>query len=499
MYPERLPPHDAAAEEAVLGSLLIDGEAVNRVAHLLQGGDFFREKNRWVYDACLSLYERREPLNEVTVSHELLLRNRLEDIGGPSYLSYLVSAVPTSVYVEYYGMIVARTALMRRLISAAGEIAVLGYEGGPDADIVLDRAEDILFHLRRAESLRDFVHIRQVIDEYLERATATVEGGAVQRRIPTGYPALDALLGGLHRSDLIILAARPGVGKTSLALGFAHYAALRHEVRSNQRARVALFSLEMSKEQVVERLLAAESGVDSMRLRLSRQTEAEQRRVLDASGVLSGAQIYIDDSPVLTAVELRSKARRLNNDRPLDLIVVDYLQLLQGTGYGENRVAQFSEISRSMKALARELDVPVVALSQLSRAVETRTPHIPMLSDLRESGSLEQDADVVMFIYREDMYFSEEEWEKRFPTQNYPKGIAKILVAKHRNGPTGERALVFRDSVAKFESLAFEWDDSPGSPRPGPGSGGQRQNQGQGQGQGFRQGGSSQGRPFRGQ
>ncbi|MBI4497217.1 MAG: replicative DNA helicase [Chloroflexi bacterium] len=456
MYPERLPPHDAAAEEAVLGSLLIDGEAVTRVAHLLKTDDFFREKNRWVYDACLALYERREPLNEVTVAHELVLKNRLDDVGGPAYLNYLVTAVPTSVYVEYYAQIVVRTALMRRLISAAGEIAALAYEGGPDADVVLDQAEDILFHLRRGHSIRDFVHIRQVIDAYLEQASATKTDADLEAlpRIPTGYPALDALLGGLHRSDLVIVAARPGVGKTSLALGFAHHAATR------QRARAAVFSLEMSKEQLVERLLAAESGVDSMRLRLGRQNPAEERRILDAAGKLSDAEIYIDDSPFMNVVELRSKARRLHTDRPLDLIVVDYLQLLQGSGYGDNRVAQMSEISRSLKALARELNVPLVALSQLSRAVETRSPHIPMLADLRESGSIEQDADVVMFIYREDMYYTEEEWNKRFPTQTYPKGIAKVIVAKHRNGPTGERALLFRESVAKFESLAFEWEET---------------------------------------
>jgi replicative DNA helicase len=446
---DRLPTHDLDAEESVLGSILIDDEAIFKVAPTLRPEDFYREKNGWIYAACLSLQDRNEAINQVTVAYELTHQDRLESVGGPAYLSTLVANVPTSIHVEHYAGIVQSTAQLRRLISAAGRIAQIAYEGGPDVDSILGQAEELLFGLRRSGAARDFVHIREILDRYFEE---TAFGGEDEEAghlasIPTGFLDLDKMLGGLQRSDLIILAARPSMGKSSFAMNIAATAAIQN------RARVAVFSLEMSKEQIGQRLLSSEAGVDSQRLRLNLANDAEQRRILEATGVLSEAPIWIDDSPLIKLTELRSKARRLASERGLDLIVVDYLQLIQGSLKNDNRVQEISLISRSLKALARELNVPLLALSQLSRAVETRTPHVPLLSDLRESGSIEQDADVVMFIYRDDVYYSPKEWEKQYPTKPYPKGIADIIVAKHRNGPTGQISLLFFNNTTKFVNL----------------------------------------------
>lgn len=457
MYGDKLLPHDSDAEEAVIGSLLIDDEAISKIARLLSPDDFYHEKNRLAYEACLALNERNEPINQITLAHELAQREKLEAIGGTAYLSHLISRVPTSVHIEYYAQLVHRMAMMRRLIDVAGQIATIGYEAGPDVDVALDRAEEALFRLRRGERRRDFIHIRGVLDQYFELDEYIGEGGLALRPIEgeisfvkTGFVMLDNILGGLQRSDMIVLGARPSLGKTSLALSIARNAAV------DQGARVAIFSLEMAKEQVVQRLLAGESGVDTNRVRLwqlSELPQVEERRVMDATGVLSEAPIYIDDSPVLGIVEMRNKARRLYNERGIDLIIIDFLQLMRADGRYQNPVQEMSEISRSVKGLARELHVPVLALSQLSRAVELRSPHIPMLSDLRESGSIEQDADVVMFIYREDVYTSKEEWERRYPDKDYPEGIADIHIAKHRNGPTGKRSLLFQQRITKFVNL----------------------------------------------
>ena len=451
MYPERLPPYDQYAEEGVLGSMILDQEAVLKVAAILKPDDFFLDRNRWIYEACLELYERRVAIDQNTVAHYLALKDRLDDVGGASHLNYLVSILPTPIHIEHYARIVQDTALLRRLIDASGRIAGMAYEGGPDAEDVLDKAEDILFRLRIGQSSRDFTSIRQVLDEYLQAAgTRTDDAEGDVSRIMGGFPGLDSMLGGFQRSDLIILAARPSLGKTSLALNVAFNAAHK------QKAKVAIFSLEMAKEELVERLLASESGVDSQHIRLDKMTPVEEERIIEASGELSELQIYIDDTPIIGVVEMRSKARRLHREQGVDFIIVDYLQLVQGGGYTDNRVQQMSEISRYLKIIARELNVPVLALSQLSRAVETRTPHIPMLSDLRESGSIEQDADVVMFIYREDAYITEEDWVNRYPTKNYPRGIADIIIAKHRNGPTGQTKLFFQNRTAKFFSMSAE-------------------------------------------
>ena len=449
-YGEKLPPHNIEAEEAVIGSLLVDPEAILKTALFLKPEALYREKNQWIYNACLSLYERNEAINQITVAEELARQARLEDVGGIAYLSHLVSMLPTSVHVEYYAQIVHRLAIMRRLISAAGQIAAIGYEAGPDIDVALDKAEDVLFRLRHGESPRDFLHIRQVLDQYFEEtgfATPSIEHPP---HALCGFAALDELLGGLQRSDMIVLAARPSLGKSSLALGIARNVAIE------QRANVAIFSLEMSKEQLVQRLLASEADVESKRVRLGHYTAAEEKRIMDAAGVLSEAPIYVDDSPALRLVEMRSKARRLHYDRGIDLIIVDYLQLIRGDGKIESKVQEVSEISRALKALARELDTPVLAVSQLSRAVEWRSSHVPLLSDLRESGSIEQDADIVMFIYRDEVYYTKEAWERDNPDKPYPKGIANIIVAKHRNGPTGQRDLRFRHNITKFENLILE-------------------------------------------
>jgi len=451
MVLERLPPHDVEAEEAVLASLLIDSEAVVKITPLIRPDDFFREKNGWIFEACLALWNRNEAVNQITVSHELARRERLEGAGGHAYLSQLVSDLPTTVGVEDYARIVARDAVYRRLISAAGQIAQAAYKGGPDLEGVLTRAETLLLALRSGEALRDFVHIRELLGDYPRHPDLAAEGppGAIR----TGFVDLDTLLGGLKRSDLIIVAARPSMGKSALGLHFARNAAV------GQHARVAVFTLEMSADQIAQRTVSSEANVDSTRLRLGEHTEAEERRVNHAVGVLSECEIYIDDSPVLTIGEMRSKLRRFAADRGLDLVIVDYLQLMQGeTRARDNRVQEISFISRSLKGIARELDVPVVALSQLSRAVESRQPHIPMLSDLRESGSIEQDADVVAFIYREDAYMRREEWQDAHPGVSgraYPEGIAQIIVAKHRNGPTGIVELRFVSRFARFEDLAM--------------------------------------------
>lgn len=448
---EKLPPHNIEAEEAVIGSLLVDPDAVVKTAIFLRPESFYREKNRWLYEACLSLYERNEAINQITVAQELARQGKIEEIGGVAFLSHLVSVLPTSLHVEHYAHIVHRLSVMRRLIVAAGQIAAIGYDAEPDLDAALNRAEDVLFKVRRSESPRDFVHIRHVLEQYWEESDA--DPSQREGHLPhvnTGFPALDQLLGGLQRSDMIILAARPSLGKSSLALNIARNAAVE------QGAQVAFFSLEMSKEQLVQRLLSSEAAVDSSYVKLRQYTPAQERRVMDATGKLSGAPIYIDDSPTTRVMEMRSKARRLHYERGIDLIIVDYLQLIRGDTRAENKVQEVSDISRALKALARELNAPLIAVSQLSRAVEMRTPHIPQLSDLRDSGSIEQDADVVMFIYREEVYAKREEWEKHNPDKPYPEGIATIKVAKHRNGPCEDRNLRFRKNITRFESCQVE-------------------------------------------
>jgi len=443
----RLPPHDTDAEEAVIGSLLIDGAAIYKVADFLQVADFYYEQNQWLYDACLSLYQRDEAVNQITVAQELSRKNRLEACGGAAQLSYLISICPTSLDIEHYARIVYRLSVMRQMISAGDRISAIGYEAGPDVEDSLGRAESILFKLRSVQGAGELTHIREVLDKYFEVAPASLEGHPEQLPyVLSSFAGLDEFLGGFQRSDLVIIAGRPSMGKTSLALNIARNAAVEH------RACVALFSVEMARDSLVLRLLSSESGVNSRRVRFGHHTEDEERRVMEATGVLSESPIYVDDTPMLRMAEMRSKALRLNFERGIDLVIIDYLQLMQGEGRNENRVQEISYISRSLKALARELNVPVLAVSQLSRAVEWRTSHEPQLSDLRESGSIEQDADVVLFIYRDEYYIKEEEWPP--DKGEYPREQADIIIAKHRNGPTGRVKLRFRHNLARFESIS---------------------------------------------
>jgi replicative DNA helicase len=445
---DKLPPYDTDAEESTLGSLLIDGTAIYKITSLLPEADYFyNERNQWLYGACLALNKRDEAINQITVAQELDRQGKLEDCGGAAYLSHLVSIVPTSLDIEHYAQIVHRLAISRRLIDAARRIEAIGYQANPDVDDSLNKAEDILFNLRHGQTPGDFIHIRQVLDKYFETTVSIEEGYAgLVTHVMSNFTGLDEFLGGFERSDLIIVAGRPSMGKTSLILNIARNAAVE------QRACVALFSLEMAREPLVLRLLASEAGVNLSHVRLGLHTEAEEKRIMDATGILSEAPIYIDDSPRLRIGEMRGKAQRLKYEHGLNLIIIDHLGLVDGQI--RDRVQEISFISRSLKALARELNVPLIAVSQLSRASEWRASHKPQLSDLRDSGSIEQDADVVVFIYRDEYYYKREEWESQFPDRDYPEGIADIIVAKHRNGPTGQIALRFVPRLARFENIA---------------------------------------------
>lgn len=434
---ERLPPHNLEAEQSVLGSLMIDRDAIIRVASYLRPTDFYRRAHALIYEAIVSLYNRREPTDLITLVDELSRNEHLDDAGGESYLAELIAATPTSVHVEYYARIVTRTALRRRLIDAGGEIVRIGFDDANEVEDALDDAERLLFDVSQRRGERDFKSMREILEEYFDRLDSLHQHQGEVVGVPTGFVDLDKLTGGLQRSDLIIVAARPSVGKSALGLSFAFNAAIHH----NQT--VGMFVLEMSAEQIVQRLLSMETGIDSHRLRLGFIDDSEWNSVVRAFGRLSEAPIFIDDTASATLMDVRSKARRLHAEHGLDLLVIDYLQLMTASRRSDNRVQEISEISRGLKGLARELDIPVVALAQLSRAVESRTSHVPMLSDLRESGSIEQDADIVTFIFREEIYDPDTE----------RKGIADIIVAKHRNGPVGTVHLRFFDRTARFADL----------------------------------------------
>lgn len=433
---ERLPPHNIEAEQSVLGSLLIDRDAIIKVASYVRADDFYISANGVIYQAILDLYNRREPTDFVTLSDELERRSALDDIGGLGYLSSLLNTVPTAVHVEYYGRIVERTSTLRRLIDAGTRIVGIGYQDAVETEDALDSAEQTLFTVSQKRQTKDFQSISDVLDRFFDQLDYLQQHRGEVVGVPSGFSDLDQLTGGLQRSDLIIVAARPSMGKTAFSLGLAYGAAVQHGKT------VGVFSLEMSAEQLVQRLLATETGVDSHRLRLGMIDDNEWDRISRAFGRLAEANVFIDDSANASVMDVRSKARRLQAENGLDLVIVDYLQLMSGRR-SDNRVNEVSEITRGLKSLARELNVPVIALSQLSRAVETRADHRPMLSDLRESGSIEQDADIVMFIYRDEKY--DENSEK--------KGIAEIIVAKHRNGPVGSINLRFFERTARFADL----------------------------------------------
>lgn len=430
-------PHSVEAEEAVLGSVLLNSDSLFEVASFLQPDDFFIVRNSWVWEAIMRLQERNEQIDYVTVVEELRQQERLDDIGGAAYITYLINHTPSSIYAEAYGRIVERAAIRRRLLAAASEIAQLAHEESADINEVIDRSEASLFAVTERRLRKELVPINIAISDYYDRIEHLYEHRGEPLGVPSGFVDLDRLLGGLQKSDLIIVAGRPGMGKTSWLLSVALNAA-------RARARVAIFSMEMSNEQIVQRLVSSETGISTQNLRLGKLDDREWTLFVEATGNLSNVRIFLDDTPAQSPIQMRTKCRRLYAEHGLDLIMVDYLQLMNsGSGRVENRVQEISFISRQLKQIARELNVPVLAAAQLSRAVEQRQDKRPQLSDLRESGSIEQDADVVMFIYREDAY-----------NENTEKvNQADILVSKHRNGPTGVVTLYFRKELTQFSNL----------------------------------------------
>jgi replicative DNA helicase len=441
---DRLPPQSIEAEQSVLGALLIDRDAVTEVAEVLRPDDFYRSHHGSIYAAVLELFERREPVDIVTVSEVLERKGDLEAVGGSAYLASLINLTPTAVNATHYARIVERKAVLRNLIGAAGRIAAIGYDEGQEIGAAIDRAEQELFAVSQKrvdsgfEELRSLLHAAYDRLDYLHQNRGQVSG------IRTGFHDLDALTTGLQPSDLIILAARPSIGKTSLALNLAEHAAVK------EGKTVGVFSLEMSKEQLVLRLLSSVASIDSQRLRSGFLEEMDFTRLAPAMNTLASAPIFIDDTANITTMELRTKARRLQAEAGLDMVIVDYLQLMQGssTSKDANRVQEVSEISRGLKALARELRVPVIALSQLSRQAEMRESREPRLSDLRESGSIEQDADLVLFLWREK--------ERGAEDQETDGEIVHLRLAKHRNGPTGQVQLWFRKRQTRFVSAVEE-------------------------------------------
>jgi len=434
------PPQNTDAEASLLGAILIDSDAIVKVADTVSAADYFDKRHERIYEAMVQLYEKRKPIDVLTLADQLKNNGYLELVGGPAYLAELTNFVPTAAHAEQYADIVAQKAMRRRLITASQEMASLGYDEAKGLNELIEEAETRLFEVSQQHVKQSVVSLEAILTESFDRLDDLHKDKKKLRGIPTGFRDLDNILAGLQRSDLFILAARPSMGKTALALNLAHNVAVQ------AKEPVLVFSLEMSKEQLVDRLLAMESGVDAWALRTGNLTDADFEKIGQAMGTLSEAPMFIDDTPGITVSDLRTKARREAHQRPLGLIIVDYLQLMSGGGRfsGEgNRVQEISEISRGLKGVARELNVPLVALSQLSRSVESRSPQIPQLADLRESGSIEQDADVVAFIYREEYYNPETDRKK----------ITDILIKKHRNGPTGAVELYFDNEKQRFRSL----------------------------------------------
>ena len=437
---DRMPPASIEAEQAVLGAMLLKPDAVTTAAEELSADDFYRETHRLIFEAMMELKERTEPVDLVTLTEQLKKADKLAKIGGIPALSLIANSVPTAANVHYHARIVHEKAQLRSLINAATEIAGAAYESADEVEDIMDSAEKRILQVASGKRSKDFVPLQDILLDTLEQIELRYNNKGSITGLPTGFTELDHLTAGLQKSDLILVAARPSMGKTAFTLNIAAHVVLR------AKEPVAFFSLEMSKEQLVQRLLCSEGRIDSQRLRVGELEEKEWGDLIDTANRLSAAPLYIDDTPGITVMELRSKARRLKAEHGLSLIVIDYLQLMQGRASksGDNRQQEISEISRSLKALARELNVPVIALSQLSRSVESRQIKRPMLSDLRESGSLEQDADIVMFLYREDYYDPE--------TEN--KNITEVIIAKHRNGPVDTVDLTFLKQCTKFGNLS---------------------------------------------
>lgn len=444
----KLPPQNTDAEASLLGAILIDADAIVKIADLVRPEDFYEERHQRIYEAIISLYERHSPIDVLTLSDQLKGNGFLDMVGGPSYLTELTNFVPTATHVEQYAEIVSQKSLRRRLIKASQDIVGLGYDEARSLQELVEEAETRLFEVSQRHVKQDITSIETILSESFDRLDELHKDKGKVRGVPTGFRDMDNILAGLQKSDLFILAARPSMGKTAFSLNLAHNIAMK----ANEA--VLFFSLEMSKEQLVDRMLSMESGVDAWALRTGNLTDADFEKIGHAMGALSEAQIFIDDSPGITVSDLRTKARREAHLRPIGLIVVDYLQLMSGGSRfasDGNRVQEISEISRGLKAIARELNVPLIALSQLSRSVENRHPQIPQLADLRESGSIEQDADVVAFIYREEYYNPETD----------RKNITDIFIKKHRNGPTGAVELYFDREKQRFISVDKKHSSTP--------------------------------------
>ncbi len=441
---EKLPPQNIEAEKSLLGSLMLDKNAIIKVADFLQPRDFYKQNNQEIYQAIVDLFERGEPVDLLTVSSRLKEKNLLEEIGGNSYLTELINTVPTATHISNYAKIVQRKRILRDLIEASQDINIMGYDEQEDIDVLLDRAEQRIFSIAQKSLTQNFLPIKSTLEDAFERIDKLSKHQGIPRGLRTGFTGLDNILAGLQKSDLVILASRPSLGKSSLALNFAANAAI------NEKIPVGIFSLEMSKDQVADRLIATLSNVDLWRLRTGRLSsdgdDNDFSRIQHAMGVLSEAPIYVDDAASSNVLQMRAMARRLQTEHGLGLIIIDYLQLMEPRNPMASIVQQVTEISRALKGLARELNVPVLALSQLSRAVEQRSPQIPRLADFRESGALEHAPDVVLFIYREDRYIQD----------TARKNIADIIIAKHRNGPVGKVELYFDDQRVCFRNLEKE-------------------------------------------
>jgi replicative DNA helicase len=445
--PEKLPPQSIEAEQSLLGSLLLDKNAIVKVADFLRPQDFYKGTHQDIYLAAQELFERGEPIDLLSLSNRIKEKGRLEEIGGNSYLTELINSVPTASHVLSYAKIIQQKRILRDLIDASHEIGVLGYQETEDPDILLDKAEKRIFSIAQKSLTQKFLPVKTALEEAFERIDKLSKKESGLRGLPTGFTDLDNILAGLQKSDLIILASRPTLGKSALALNIAA------EITINEKIPVGMFSLEMSKDQVVDRLIASLANVDLWRLRtgkLSSQGEDNDfTKIQNALGILSEAPLYIDDAASVNILQIRAMSRRLQAEKGLGLIVVDYLQLMEPRNPNDPVVRQVTEVSRSLKGLARELNIPVLAISQLSRAVEQRSPQRPRLADLRESGSLEQDADVVLFIYRED----------RYRPESSRKNVADIIVAKHRNGPVGSVELYFDEGRVSFRNLEKEYKE----------------------------------------
>lgn len=434
----KTPPHDLEAEKSVLGAILIDSSTINQVAEFLRANHFYKKEHRLIFEAMIELFEKREPIDVVTLKNQLTTKGILKDIGGAAYLSSLLNEVPSSAYAEKYGHIVKSMYAKRKLIEVSSKSVETAFENTGNIQELIDEIESSIFALSKEYQHRDFVPMKEILVESFEKLEEFLKTGKTNRGLPTGFSSLDNKLAGLHNSNLVILAARPGVGKTSFALNIALHIALK------EKKPVGFFSLEMSKEELVDRLLVSHADIDAWRLKTGKLSEDDTKKLVGAMGDLSDTQIFIDDTPGLSIMEIRTKARKLKAERGLDLLVVDYLQLANGGKKFESRVQEVSYISQGLKNLARELQIPVLSLSQLSRAVEQRNDKKPQLADLRESGAIEQDADVVMFIY------SEEEADDLLDSG---QRMVKLSVAKHRNGSTGEIDLLFKGDRVRFFSV----------------------------------------------